>query len=275
MDPNPALTIRYGEIDAAYADRLASTPAEDDGPVWMVNLMAYRDRAEYADGRPTTLTGQEADDRYTPLGPLAAVGAQIVFAGDVDTQLLGDSPQWHRVAVVRYPTRRAFVDLQAHPDFVALHEHKDAGMAHTFVIGCRPLAAPDLPADAPSWDDVPHPPTDQDPSVAVVHVLRYHGGWDGSGDEMSAYTDHAARIAVPHGVRVGGWFDVEGTIIGDGRSWDQVRFNLFPSREAFMAVVLDPDRLAAQRDHREVAIADTYTMIVRPFLDRLRESFTW
>jgi len=27
-------TIRYGQIDPEYLDRLASTPLEDDGPVW-------------------------------------------------------------------------------------------------------------------------------------------------------------------------------------------------------------------------------------------------
>lgn len=89
---------------------------------------------------------------------------------------------------------------------------------------------------------------------------------------MATYTDHAAQVAVPHGVRIAGWFEVEGTIIGDGRQWDQARFNGFPSKAAFMAVVLDPHRLDAQRDHREVAIADTYTMILRPLIDRLAES---
>jgi hypothetical protein len=39
-----------------------------------------------------------------------------------------------------------------------------------------------------------------------------------------------------------------------------------------MEVVFDPERLRAQADHREVAIADTYTMILRPDVDRLRES---
>ncbi len=73
-------------------------------------------------------------------------------------------------------------------------------------------------------------------------------------------------------MRLAGWFKVEGTIIGDGRSWDQVRFNAFPSRAAFMAVVKDPERLRAQREHRETAIADTYTMILRPTIDRLAES---
>ena len=71
-------------------------------------------------------------------------------------------------------------------------------------------------------------------------------------------------MAAPHGVRVAGWFGVEGTVIGDGRQWDQARFNAFPSKAAFMAVVLDPARLEAQRSHREVAIADTYTMICDP-----------
>jgi hypothetical protein len=60
--------------------------------------------------------------------------------------------------------------------------------------------------------------------------------------------------------------------MGDGRQWDQIRFNVFPSRAAFMAVVLDPERLAAQAAHRETAIADTYTLITRPTIDRLYES---
>ena len=87
-------TPRYGTIEPEYAMRLATTPPDDDGPVWMVNLMKYRDVAAYADGRDSTISGREADDRYTPLGPLAAVGAEIVFAGEVDQQLLGDSPIW-------------------------------------------------------------------------------------------------------------------------------------------------------------------------------------
>jgi hypothetical protein len=39
-----------------------------------------------------------------------------------------------------------------------------------------------------------------------------------------------------------------------------------------MAVVTDPARLEAQKDHREVAIADTYTMIVRAQMNGLAAS---
>lgn len=263
----------YGTVDTDYARRLATTPPADDGPVWMLNLMSYHEVAQYTDGRDEQLSGQEADDHYSPLDVLADIGAEAVFFADVDTQLLGDAPSWDRVAVVKYPTRRSFIDMQARPDFQERHVHKEAGMAETIVAGCQPIASPadDLdPATLPDWDDVAHPPTDDDGPVMVLHLIRFHPGQ--ADDEMVRYQQAAALSAVPHGVRISGWFAVEGTIVGDGRQWDQARFNAFPSKAAFMAVVTDPARLEAQKDHRETAIADTYTMILRPTVDRLAQS---
>jgi hypothetical protein len=277
MALEPTVSIRYGTLDRDYLTNLATTPPDDDGPVWMVNLMSYRDVADYgpyaddptADIPPSPISGREADDLYAPFGPLAAAGAELVFVADVDSQLLGDEPRWDRVAVVKYPTRRSFVEMEARADFQAKHVHKDAGMAETIVIGCRPIPTPVIPDDAPDWADVPHPPTDDDPYVVVLHVIRFH---EDQIDHMTSYQDEAGTVAVPHGVRLAGWFGAEGTIIGDGRSWSQARFNAFPSRAAFMDVVFDPGRLQAQAEHRETAIADTYTLILRPFIDRLRES---
>jgi hypothetical protein len=264
---------RYGTVDREYGMRLATTPPNDDGSVWMVNLMKYREVADYADGRESAISGREADDLYTPLESLAGVGAELVFAGDVDQQLLGDSPVWDRVGVVKYPTRRSFIEMQSRPDFQKQHAHKDAGMAETIVIGCQPIDVPTVAAgiEQVDWADVPHPPTADDGPAMVIHVLKYHDAAAAgiTPDDMAAYQRAAGDVAVPHGVRISGWFAAEGTILGDGRTWDQVRFNLFPSRAAFMAVVMDPARLEAQKASREPAIADTYTMIVRPTIDRL------
>lgn len=268
-------TPSYGTVDQQYARRLLTTEPDADGPIWMLNLMRYRERARYADGRETTLSGREADDLYSPVDVLADIGAEPVFFADVDAQLLGDAPAWDRVAVVKYPTRRSFIEMQRRPDFQVKHEHKSAGMAETIVAGCLPMPSPaDAvdPASLPDWADVPHPPSDQDGPVTVLHLIRFHPGKAGS--DMVAYQNHAADVAVPHGVRISGWFAVEGTVVGDGRQWDQARFNAFPSKAAFLAVVTDPGRLEAQRAHREVAIADTYTLILRPHLDRLAESRT-
>ena len=275
--------LGYGTVDTDYGMRLATTPRSEDGPIWMVNLMAYRKVADYGVGNASgidpenggTVSGREADDRYAPLDVLADIGADVVFIGDVEDQLLGDVPRWDRVGVVRYPTRRSFIEMQQREDFQKKHVHKEAGMAETIVAGCLPLETPRLPSDSDpvDWADVPHPPSDEDGSVMLVHVLRFRDG-DGtqSPTDMETYSNHAAQVAVPHGVRLAGWFAVEGTIIGDGRTWDQVRFNAFPSRAAFRAVVMDPDRLSAQREHREATIADTYTLVVRPTIDRIAES---
>jgi hypothetical protein len=265
------LTVRYGAVDRGYAMRLATTPTDQDGPIWMVNLMKYRDQADYGAAGGPAVSGREADDAYTPRESLRGIGAEIVFAADVDTQLLGSSPKWDRIGVVKYPTRRSFIEMQSRPDFQEKHVHKDAGMEQTIVMGCLPIETPRLPADEPAWDDVPHPPTVDDPSVVVIHVLKFKQAQDSIG-EMASYTDHAGKVAVPHGVRIDGWFTVEGTIVGDGRSWSQVRFNAFPSKSAFMTVATDPERLKAQRAHRETALEDTYTMILRPTVNRLARS---
>jgi uncharacterized protein (DUF1330 family) len=266
---------RYGLVDREYGIRLATTSPSDDGPVWMVNLMKYREVADYVDGRKTTISGQEADDLYSPIDSLTAVGAEIVFLGDVDQQLLGDNTVWDRIAVVKYPTRRSFIEMQSRSEFQESHKHKDAGMDKSIVMGCQPLTIPRASdMEFENWSDVPHPSTKGDGPLVVLHVLRFEDMESGvqTPAYMEAYQSVAAGVASEHGVRVSGWFTVEGTIIGDGREWHQVRFNQFPSKAAFKAVVADPTRLKAQHDHRETAIADTYTMVVRPKVDQLRES---
>ncbi len=224
----------FGTVDTEYAMVLSTLPAEDDGPVWMVNLMKYRDRAEYTDGRKTTLSGREADDVYAPVEILADLGAEVAFFGDVTEHLACDEHTWDRVGVVMYPTRRSFIDMQARPDFAEKYAHKEAGMAETIIVGTQPVAAPtstEAPADDP---------------IIVVDVITFAEGAD-------------RAVLVPQGAHVAGWFDAEGTIIGDGRSWDQVRYHVYPNRESIPVMVEDP------------AVADRYSMIVRPLINRIAE----
>lgn len=266
---------RYGTVDRDYAIRMLTTAPDDDGPVWMVNLMKYRAVADYADGRESTISGKEADDLYAPVEILAEIGAEPVLFGDVELQLVGE-PIWDRIAVVKYATRKSFIDMQSRPDFQQAHEHKDAGMEQTFVIGCQPLPYPEPPPGVAEvdWADVPHPPTPDDGPITVVHVLRFADPDAARAipDEMEAYATAIAKIATEQGARVAGWFAVEGTIVGDGRAWHQVRFNQFPSMRAFMALAADPERLAHQEEHRDKAVADSYTVIMRADIDRIAES---
>lgn len=261
---------RYGTINMAYAATLATTAPDDDGPVWMVNLMKYREVAEYADGRDSAISGREADNRYAPLGPLAAIGAEAVFFADVERQLGGAEPTWDRVGVVKYPTRRSFIEMQSRPDFVELHAHKEAGMSTTTVMGCLPMDLSESPLNTADWADVPHSSTADDGPIVVLHVIKFAEP-DGL-DEMAGYHDVAGEVAGPQGARIDGFFTVEGTILGDGRSWDQVHFVGYPSRAAFMAVATDPWRIEAEKNHRQAAIADTYTLVLTPTINKLATS---
>lgn len=124
----------FGRIDHEYGAWMATQPVEDDGPIYMVNFMKYRERAVYADGSDEGRSGREADDAYAPTDVLAAIGAVPVFFAEVEPG--GD---WDRVGIVRYPTRRAFVEMQGRADFRDKYRHKVAGMERTIVCGALPI----------------------------------------------------------------------------------------------------------------------------------------
>lgn len=100
------LTHDYGQIDRDYAIGLATRDPESDGPIYMVNLMKYREVAAYDaannTGDTAPISGREADDRYNPSSILNKIGASIIFVADVvgNDRGVGD---WDRIAVVRYP----------------------------------------------------------------------------------------------------------------------------------------------------------------------------
>ncbi len=187
-------TPRYGTPNWELIGSWLELPAEQDGPFWAVNLMDYRELADYADGRESTLTGREADDIYAPLGPLQAVGAMPAFAADVIAQPVG-TLAYDRVAIVRYPSRAKFFEMQRREDFLELHVHKEAGMASTIVFAATPVHV----------DEVP------DGGSQVLRVRRFAEGRRPADD--------------PAGVTPLARFDVEGVIVGDGRSWDDARLD--------------------------------------------------
>jgi len=104
----------------------------------MINLMKYKEVATYDSPDAPVISGREADDRYNPASILNKIGASIVFAADVVDNHVGDE-DWDRIAIVRYATRRSFIEMQSRKDFGEKHVHKSAGMARTTIVAGRPL----------------------------------------------------------------------------------------------------------------------------------------
>jgi hypothetical protein len=75
--PSPRFSLRV-EFNADQVQRMIDEPTA--GPFYMFNLIEYREQAVYADGRPTDLTGEEANALYNPGEYIAAIGARAVFS---------------------------------------------------------------------------------------------------------------------------------------------------------------------------------------------------
>lgn len=248
---------------------------EEDAPFYMVNLIKFREFARYPDGRDATLSGREANARYNALPIILEIGARPVFVAETEQQLLGDDTTWDQVAIVLYPSREAFVSMLERADFQDISIHKDAGVEKSIVMVTE---ARELPAIPPVADpsQLPFPATAEDKPFTMVHVMQFaeqvpgeDGGTPASGlDTISEYEQAVAIAALPLGIRPAAILDVKGVLVGDGRVWDQVRLNRFPSHGAFGALRADPN-WKAQQANRAEALADTYALMTLPIIDAI------
>jgi uncharacterized protein (DUF1330 family) len=103
-----------------------------DGPIYMVNLLKFKDKAAYEDGRETTLTGREAYDIYGAAVSqlLKEFGGAAMFAADVERLMLGEVEElWDEVAIAMYPSRKAMLDMMQSPNMQEIATHRAAGLA--------------------------------------------------------------------------------------------------------------------------------------------------
>ena len=103
-----------------------------DSPIHMVNLLKFKEKAEYEDGRETNLSGAEAYAIYGQevQGHVKKVGGSGVFTGQVSRLMLGEVDElWDMIAVVTYPSRKAMLAMITDPDYQESAKHRQAGLA--------------------------------------------------------------------------------------------------------------------------------------------------
>lgn len=102
-----------------------------DGPIVMVNLLKFREKAAYKDGSDADLSGREAYARYgAGVAPLIEKhGGRLIFAGPVTFLTLGFAEEvWDQIALVEYPNRKALFDMFTSESYQAISHHRDAGL---------------------------------------------------------------------------------------------------------------------------------------------------
>lgn len=101
-----------------------------DGPVVMVNLLKFKPRG-----------GASEYDRYGDAAArmIGETGGTLLYAGRCDQVLIGDAGEgWDAVAIVEYPSRRAFLEMVSRKDYRQAHAHRDAGLERTVVLATVP-----------------------------------------------------------------------------------------------------------------------------------------
>ena len=112
-----------------------------DGPVYMLNMLRFREQANYgADSGQTACTGREAYQRYGAAiaGVLNSVGGRPVWQADGLLSFIApDGETWDECLLVRYPDIGAFQSMLTNPDYQAQTFHRDAAIADSRLVITR------------------------------------------------------------------------------------------------------------------------------------------
>lgn len=121
-------------VDQLNVESLKVLP--DDVPVVMLNLMRFHERS--LDGKGS---GWDAYLRYSALAikEIKKVGGTIFWAGDAEAVALGvpERNRWDYAALVRYPSRAAFLAMMASPEYAIANIERINGCADHTILAIR------------------------------------------------------------------------------------------------------------------------------------------
>lgn len=122
---------RADQIQALVGD-------SDQGPVVMLNLLKFKDRAVGEEG-----TGADAYRRYgdAVIKMVEARGGKVLWSGRATHVMIGsEADKWDAIALVEYPSPAAFLEMGMSAEYQQIHGHREAGLESTVLIACRAVA---------------------------------------------------------------------------------------------------------------------------------------
>lgn len=129
-----ATVSAYLEVSPEQGAAFFGTP--EAGPVVMLNLLRFRDMADYSHAPDLApdgpVSGREAYDRYMrdmrPL--LEASGGGVLFSGSSAGFLIGPQDEsWDHVLLVRQASKAAFLAFASDPQTQRITTHRTAAIS--------------------------------------------------------------------------------------------------------------------------------------------------
>ena len=131
IDPSP-------ENFAAFKD------LPRDTPIHMLNLLRYRETAEYPEGHEHAGKGWSGRRAYQEYGRASGpifqrVGGSIVWRGAFQTMVTGPTDkQWHDGFIAQYPDAGAFFEMIKDPDYQLAVVNRTAALVDSRLIRFKP-----------------------------------------------------------------------------------------------------------------------------------------
>ncbi len=113
-------------------EQISALAADDrPEPITMLNLLKFRAKAAYPDGRDPELSGRDAYQRYADrmVPYVESRGARVVFMGDIRALVVGEvGENWDTAALVQYPSAREFLSIAMSPEVHEFSVDREAGL---------------------------------------------------------------------------------------------------------------------------------------------------
>ena len=112
-----------GHIDPSRESFDAFKDLPRDQPIHMLNLLRFRELADYVDGHENADKGWSGRRAYREYGRtsgpvFARVGGVIVWRGTFECTVIGpEAERWDDAFIAQYPSASAFLKMIADPDY--------------------------------------------------------------------------------------------------------------------------------------------------------------
>ena len=133
-----------GFIDPSSANFQAFKDLPRDEPIHMLNLLEYREQAEYPQGHEHAGKGWSGRRAYEEYGKTSGpifrrVGGTIVWRGSFQTMVTGpDAKRWHDGFVAQYPNAGAFFEMIKDPDYQQAVVNRTAALVDSRLMRFEP-----------------------------------------------------------------------------------------------------------------------------------------
>lgn len=132
----------YIDPSRANFDAFKSLPRDE--PIHMLNLLLYRDLAEYPEGHEhhgNGWSGRRAYEEYgITSGPIfRRLGGEIIWRGAFQCMVTGpENRQWDDGFVARYPNSGAFFEMIKDPEYQLAVVNRTAALVDSRLIRFKP-----------------------------------------------------------------------------------------------------------------------------------------